>query len=786
MSLSSTLKSLTRRSLHFTLIVCLLCSLGSSAVLGEIASPAEERLLATGEAVPEPFLPLAYEDQQQVLTNVIPLIKSKISVPARLSEFDSSIQLQPYPIMYLRWSLPQNLAGYTSGYEVLMVTCDFEGRIIYMDHYQYDYNNTVSDRYNRLPQVTVAEAEEEAAAVIARAFAGEELELALTPTRFSQSGTSGSYALYFQRYLEGIPVLGQGISVNYDTTYQRVSYLSRSWEVGSTITLTPSSLPLLEVEAAEAAFREKIPLELVYISTQHSPDSKYIADGNYYNTLSQPYLVYRLPSSTSGWLDAYSGELYSPASDRYYIKPYYSLRSTFGASAEASLKSSLRPEERRVVEEIAEFLTVAELEAKLRAIPELYFPQNATRSFNSYNQEFGAGYIASLSWSVPYSTEEMAALYGEDLPFTSYAYTLAYIYATMDPFSGELISYEYTTNYPPYYIYALETASQEREGLSEAELLTIAERLLQQVAPEKLAQSQLKLSEGKKEPDKVRPLITPAPYLWQNFVWSRQANGLDYVNNSLHVALDPITGAVLRYSYDWKQVEFPSVEGVYSLEEATQALTTSFPLQLYYLLESTEDPLVWQGVLVYGEERCSSVMVAAATKEMLVFDGTLWHLPGSLYYTDMVGHPQQDLVEYLASFGLLDTNNPHFLPDTPVTQRQYLQSISLLVGNYYFASESAFYNQLLWSRVLDAEEVNPEAAVTAGDALRYLLRLVGHREVAEMEGIFPPVWSIPRELAGYAAIGSALGLLELSNWQPGKEVTRLDQAMLLYAFLARP
>jgi len=276
--------------------------------------------------------------------------------------------------------------------------------------------------------------------------------------------------------------------------------------------------------------------------------------------------------------------------------------------------------------------------------------------------------------------------------------------------------------------------------------------------------------------------------------WIREANGIEFDYHNLYLSFAPNTGRIISFYSNWGEATFPDPGNVISAEEAVDIFLASLTPRLYYIIEQTWDAETGrvaseaEARLIYTHTDYQGVMVEAVEGRLLVArEGTTYRASGEPYFSDMDGHPAQQMVEKLAAFGVFRNTSGIFDPTGEMSQKDYLNELHLLLSQgYWLRDQEYMYTRLLADRIVDAEEMDATAAITAEQALKFLLRKDGHREVAEMFLIFRVPGRIPFQMAGYAAIGSHLGLLDLDTWQAAKPLNRLEVAKLFYNFLLRP
>ncbi|MCL2548691.1 MAG: hypothetical protein FWE76_05985, partial [Symbiobacteriaceae bacterium] len=657
----------------------------------------------------------------------------------------------------------------------------------YFNHYRGAYNSGY-DYYPRLN----TESSSERVSVISdfiRRLCPEILDqLEMDPQKIVIPAYNSDF-FYFPRIINGVQVLGEGITVYCDEREDLISSLYVNWTENLSDIQSPEGV--ISQEAAKAAFAEKVGLQLAYTATAYDHRKLISIPWPNQATFSDPYLVYRLPPDRQTTLDPFTGELYASLAygDRLISMP----TALGGASAESAQRVTydyeLSPEEKLAVSEMEGLLSTEELTEILMNIEELQFPREAVLEAVSYRKDNKGRYLAELNWNLPLSEEHLVSMgLGDMNPYEAAIYYGfgGRLHARMDATNGRLINYDNYSYYPlPF--------EEEKECLSDAELIAISEGFLQKVAPEELALCRL-VTSGDQPPSDIRPLLVVTPWTRSYFYWNRIANGIPFDQHFLNIVCSPGDGKILSFYSNWGDLEFPEPVDLISMEEAVALYLDRLTPQLYYIVEAIWDADLGMQVgvaearLIYANQDYNMMMVEAQQGKLLnAYDGSLFRQASEPVFADMIGHQAQDMVEKLTFFGLFRNSGADFKPQAAITQSEFLSELLNLLGQRYYARDlESMYNVLVGERTLDADDCDAEAIITARQALQYLLRRLGHREVAEMTIIFRVPGRIPQELAGYAAIGSAMGLLSLDTWQADKSLTRLDAAQLFYDFLIRP
>jgi len=722
----------------------------------------------------------AYYDgaaQQEMLAAILPLIKARLQVPEQLEKFSSSFNYYyQRPTFELKWSTDSSDVGY----EELNVAVDLAGNIQSYWLYKQDNHSSAAEYWPRLPQQTA----EAIAAACFRLVSQVMPDIAgqLSSQPLPQDGYFGSnwQSFFFPRQINGLPVQGQGVSVEYDDNQQYVRYIDRQWQ--DNLGPVPAATGALSLAAAEAAFAANVGLELVYTQADDRSYQPYYGRYVQAAAASEPFLAYRLPLAAEPlgpYIDAFSGKA-AGAADYDYPYPYVRLTDGFSMAFQREMGSAdkLRPEETLSLTQMKTLLSVEELQAKLAGYAGLAYEPGATLVDTIYTKGTNDHYYARLSWQLQPSGADLAAFGLDDTPANRLLFASSYYFGSMeavfDAASGQLLSfYRYAKN-PP-----LKT-DPAPAVLSAAARYQAASQVAARIAPAELAQC--------KSLTPASAISGETPLNDAAFHWVRQVNGLSFVQDYISLEVDPFSGLATSYQLNWQNLQFPAAQGVISEAEALRLFLAALPLSLRYQVQSKPYGEVAEVRLVYGHEDATWVQVEATKGQVIAYAGTPYRAPEQTAYLDLADPTAQAKVEALNALGLLRSETEYFQPQALVSQGQFISDLEAMIDRDRSGQphplESVYWRFL--GPAFSVGEFQAEAPIDAATALKYMLRYLGFREIAEMRGIFAAPTRLPDDIAGYAAIAAAYGLIDLATWQPTQTLTRLAQAELFYAFLARP
>ena len=704
-------------------------------------------------------------DEELELEKVIAAVRSKLEIDPSLTQFDAS-SYQDYT-MAVRYSL----SWYSDTGDSVYVSADSEGEIISVDIYKQSDMQRYGTSGPRFPRLSKDEA-----ATLAFGYI-----LKLLPKQAPMVDSSnpsitfnryGGYNLRYAHLLNDI-LVDDDIWVTIDPNNGDLRSLHCRW-----LTMEYANIDNAEevigLDAAKKALRDEIGLKLHYRLLYNY--SRY-ATGNSEFT-PKVVLEYTLNESASYQLDALSGALYfEPLIDRYggvmggkgggdMVNEDREL-----SAISPTMAFSLTPEEQKRIDSLEGLISAEEALSRLLKLPNLDIDEEMQINHVDYHPSYGE------------PNREYISIYFTSAPSESIFHSAN---ATLDAKSGELISfYSY-----PGRSFGMTRYAELSETRGE-ELQQIADSFLQTVKPKLWAMV------------KVQPLSeTTSPYYqpsyWQDsitFTYIRQVNQIPFEQNCLYLSVSQETGKITSYNEEWQeQLEFPSAQGILTLDEAYKALENILIPELTYKIVPHADesgkavpPLTYDAKLVYNAAQLTGFSLNAETVTIYQY-GEEYNPAGVALgqeYTDLIGLSDAYKINEVALMLQLPQSEL-FLPEERLNQAEFLRWLySMQNGYYYLGDDESFYTNLRYTGYWDEELSDPEKLLTTLDGVEYLVRFLNMSNYAAMQGIFINPLNLSDTEAAWVALAVGNKAITYATFEPDNDLTRLDAAIMLYNYLAR-
>ncbi|WP_148867310.1 YcdB/YcdC domain-containing protein [Thermosediminibacter litoriperuensis] len=699
-----------------------------------------------------PALALAGENPKFSQEQTVELVK-KFFDTSIYDKFSIDFRETPEGRMWnLNWSTSKE------PYKRLYVTVDAErGYIIQLSN----YSGEDTRKSTLLPKIS-----EEDAKKIAQEFAAklQPQEFAMTvyrrqdvpPVRPLIDIYTRHYNLYFQRMYEGIPVIDNGFNITVDAFTGEIINYNFRW----TFEELPSPEKIISKEDAEKVFLEKSGLTLMYRRFY-----------NYETREQKVKLVYQVNNPHNFYVDAFTGEVLSRGSYGYPI--YFD---GAGAGAAKQAESELTPQEQKELEATKKLIPkekAVEVVKKYVEIPGDY-EQRYAGLYEDYDNP--GRRVWSISWE---KTSGKPDDYGS-------------ISARVDASTSELLSFD---------IYDSSRYRNDfKQNLDREDAAKKAGDFLKKVQPEKYLTVKLENPENSQPvPEKTREFV---------FNYTRQVNGIPFLDNGFSVTVDAQSGKIVSYYSRWYDTTFPEPEGVVDEGQAEKLFLEKVGLQLAYMRFVEPEKSGYR--LVYSISPSPSYTFDAFDMKPLDYAGNPIEEKPKPEFTDIKGHWAEKNVQLLVNMGIIDSQGEKFGPDEKITAAEFLKMMLTATGNYPVGKELGIILKFGTSvppekdgeeaeRIIDAAvragfvkkgEVEAEGPITRELMAAILVRAMGYDRVASLQEIYVikagDAASVNPAYRGHAAIAMGLGLIKgiSGRFLPQAPVTRAQAATVVVRFMS--
>lgn len=265
--------------------------------------------------------------------------------------------------------------------------------------------------------------------------------------------------------------------------------------------------------------------------------------------------------------------------------------------------------------------------------------------------------------------------------------------------------------------------------------------------------------------------------------YNRAVNGIRYIDDSIYLEYDTEDNKIVSYRYDFEEnAVFDNPETAISADDAYEAMLKINPIELRYV--KTDG--VYKQCYTLDDKY---IQIDAFTGEK--FDIT--HKALSMFeYNDIEGHWAEGAIKGLAENGI-GLNDECFSPDDEISQEELLKLFA--AGIWYVEclnyDTEQLYSRALRSGIIEKGEISADNSVKRGDAFKYIIRMSGLEEVANLQGIFKVEYAdrdeVSDELLGYAAILSGMKVISGDGGylRPNDNITRAEAATVLYNYMNR-
>lgn len=618
------------------------------------------------------------------------------------------------------------------------ITMDLDGNIISYDSYPEIYKEPTT----KSPKNTKEELEKAALDFIKRISPDIRNSIKIQLNTYPIYPNDTNYSFTYVRYVNDIKYAQNTVNITLDKYTGKVINYYVNWDRNIEF---PKIDKAMKLDKAKELFKEKLGLKPIYKwSRPYRPVDIREDMGDY-------YLAYS-PLDYNQGIDAITGE-------KTNIDYYGSFRND-KMSAEGGLGSEgLTPAEQGEVDKLKSLFDSETAEQKMRQLVDIgdNYKAKSKSLYSDYNNP------NQYRWNISFSKDEN----GNQMSF---------IDVSIDAKSGELLNFYKSLNY----------SETEKPTITKEKSIEIAKSYLNKQNPEKKEQiefmeNQYEYGENDGEPKTY------------NFQFIRKIDNVYVENDNIYIGVDAIKGEVYSYSVAWFKGEFPSRKNIISLDKAYEILWNKIGLELMYIKNFDEKGNIIKTKLVYVLNSERPPIISAITGELLDYSGKPYSERQNINYSDIEKSYAKDKIKALAEYGIGFVGEK-FLPNAEIKQSEYIYLLWKSINQYRTdqPNEEDMYNDFIRMGYMEEYEKAPQRIVTKGEGVKYIIRMMNLREVAEIKGIYSDIFkdgkSIKQEFKGYINIAYGLNIIKgngTGNIEVEYGLKRQDAANMVYNYLFR-
>lgn len=680
----------------------------------------------------------AYATDSTGLGEAIVTIRTKLDIPEELTEFDSNInRSEEGSSYYVRWfdkaeTKSVNATANSFG--------DVTSYSIYIEEY---------DRYTpRFSEFNFEQQTEKAKKWIERVNPHwlSELVLNTDSVREEVNIYSNYTTITFDRYVNGIKFLYDGVSVRVSNSDGSVKEMYSTWTYGKDV---PKPDGIINEKAAGEKFFEISPLKLEYM-TFDDENAKLVY------TPENPYLKIDAKSGKQVQLE----RIYADKEAMEEEAPSAALNTAGSGGSKYDFTES----ELKNLTEIDNLIPQEKLIELARGI------ENTGLDSASFKS---CSYVRARS----YKDKEEKAFYNAELTFAMNADKkneyLAYI--TFDAQTGELKSF-YSYDYTRY-----NEKKEDEELIDSSAALETAKSFLDKNAGDMVS--------AVKAPDSID--ISRTSTYTVDFL--RYQNDIPFPRNYICVEIDGRNGLISRYQPVWnKDIIFDEPDNIMEIKAAEEKVMENIGFEKAYINSYPKENDSNRPVIALAYGLCTNKGTVIDAKSGEVLDS--YEKKKKIIPTDISGHYAEEQIKALISAGVIECGeDAAFRPNEGITLGELVAMVSKLTYRNQIWEASALESFAKSNNLIKSGEVfQADKPATRADGPVYIIRLLGYREVAELSHIFNQDFSdadmISEEISGYISIAKGFGIIkgdENGNFNDGEALTRADAAIMIYNYLAR-
>lgn len=481
---------------------------------------------------------------------------------------------------------------------------------------------------------------------------------------------------------------------------------------------------IINEDQAEMAYIEKLGVSLKYHSYY-----------DYKNKKINIFAGYSVDGNNNKCIDAKTGEVV------YVNKDYSILAGKDNSIALDESKTSLAnvdkltDEEIDAVKSVTSLITKEEAENILRGATDIITSDDKVTDVSLNKRYVNDGYI----WRISFENA-----FGE-----------------VDAKSGEVISLHCYNN------------KAVNAAISKDEAKNIAENLLQKIAPDKF--SQTKYNEDDDAIFKGKIIKEGDVY---TFNFTRQVNGIEFLNNSLRVEVDTNSGKVIGYDNNWyDDAVFPDISQAMNKQSAFNKIKELAGFGIQYVMQDNKLALVYNFKNMYD-----NYIIDPVSGIRLDYSGKPYKENKLPEYTDISGNACEKTVRNLLDNGYY-IDGDKFNPNMYITQINFLKYLYSPIKDN-FNNDDEFYDMLANNGVVKSEEKSPNSLVSKQEAAKYIIRYLGYDKIAVHSEIFinPFKDQIEEKYKGYAAMCYGFNIIKGTDgyFNGSNNINNAEAADIIY------
>ncbi|MGH4138591.1 YcdB/YcdC domain-containing protein [Clostridium sp.] len=648
------------------------------------------------------------------------------------------------------------------------------GKITNIDNYTFNNNQSTT-----VATITEDKAKEIGESFLNKINSKEFPECTLIDSSDFNNGMRGDLSGYnftYNRKANGIPFLGNYISVGVDGVTGKIRSYSIMWSDNQVPEIPKEGI--IEQDKAKQILKDNLKLQLKYILIR---DQNGMSDSN-----QNLKLVYMIDSTSGINIDAKEGKML----DVYNLDLAQKKVKDLDVTQKKAFTDSYKP-----LKKLSKELDSNSAETIMKQIvQEIYGDSYDIQSTNYQENNMGFGTNVSC-WAGQFTKKGISNGFGNQGSIQ------------IDSLTGQLVS---INKFNPYGDIAGASDASVQPKITWEQSYDKAISIVQKYLP-----------------DKVKDMSTEQTYLpttsyYNNiaqvdkeygFYFNRLINGIPYQNDAINIQVDAITGDITNINCSWADnLKIPSAEEIMSAEDAQKIFFAKYTPTLAYLLVNTSKDLknpVMEAKLVYslesGLQYSQFNNIDSTTGKFVDYSGQEINNNFTAFKAKIKGSPQEKELSILASQGIISTME--FDLTKQVSRLDLIKMLVNVKGYRYYMSSGIedlkinyggkkgdeTYNYLqqavAYGILENSGEFKGDEIVTREEMIKDIVKLAGYDILAQAKDTFIVKFSDTSEISsenlGYVAISRALGFDNgIDNkFKPKEKVTISDAAVSIYKVL---